>query len=104
MGTFLFTGIITTGSTLAEYYYYVSAYRILYSSDAQKWTVYREPGVERDKVMLLCIVLAKLSWNFKIDEETVVCLFNIMFLGLDSKINGDSTQINKKDTLCYVGS
>ncbi|XP_054830715.1 discoidin, CUB and LCCL domain-containing protein 2 isoform X2 [Eublepharis macularius] len=44
------TGIITTGSTLAEYYYYVSAYRILYSSDAQKWTVYREPGVERDKI------------------------------------------------------
>uniref|UniRef100_A0A8D2LSJ5 Discoidin, CUB and LCCL domain containing 2 n=1 Tax=Varanus komodoensis TaxID=61221 RepID=A0A8D2LSJ5_VARKO len=44
------TGIITTGSTLAEYHYYVSAYRILYSNDAQKWTVYREPGVEKDKV------------------------------------------------------
>ncbi|XP_062983703.1 discoidin, CUB and LCCL domain-containing protein 2 isoform X2 [Elgaria multicarinata webbii] len=44
------TGIITTGSTLAEYHYYVSAYRILYSNDVQKWTVYREPGVERDKV------------------------------------------------------
>ncbi|POI27720.1 hypothetical protein CIB84_008529, partial [Bambusicola thoracicus] len=44
------TGIITTGSTLAEYYYYVSAYRILYSDDAQKWTVYREPGIDKDKV------------------------------------------------------
>ncbi|XP_063161695.1 discoidin, CUB and LCCL domain-containing protein 2 isoform X3 [Candoia aspera] len=44
------TGIITTGSTLAEYHYYVSAYRILYSNEGQKWTIYREPGVERDKV------------------------------------------------------
>ncbi|XP_028582470.2 discoidin, CUB and LCCL domain-containing protein 2 isoform X1 [Podarcis muralis] len=44
------TGIITTGSTLAEYHYYVSAYRILYRNDGQKWTVYKEPGVERDKV------------------------------------------------------
>nr|XP_021401172.1 discoidin, CUB and LCCL domain-containing protein 2 isoform X2 [Lonchura striata domestica] len=44
------TGIITTGSTLAEHYYYVSAYRILYSDDAQKWTVYREPGMGKDKV------------------------------------------------------
>uniref|UniRef100_A0A8V0XHR2 Discoidin, CUB and LCCL domain containing 2 n=1 Tax=Gallus gallus TaxID=9031 RepID=A0A8V0XHR2_CHICK len=44
------TGIITTGSTLAEYYYYVSAYRVLYSDDAQKWTVYREPGIDKDKV------------------------------------------------------
>uniref|UniRef100_A0A8C3M093 Discoidin, CUB and LCCL domain containing 2 n=1 Tax=Chrysolophus pictus TaxID=9089 RepID=A0A8C3M093_CHRPC len=46
------TGIITTGSTLAEYYYYVSAYRILYSDDAQKWTVYREPGIDKDKVKI----------------------------------------------------
>ncbi|XP_068816291.1 discoidin, CUB and LCCL domain-containing protein 2 isoform X1 [Struthio camelus] len=44
------TGIITTGSTLPEYYYYVSAYRILYSDDAQKWTVYREPGIDKDKI------------------------------------------------------
>ncbi|XP_014734103.1 PREDICTED: discoidin, CUB and LCCL domain-containing protein 2 isoform X3 [Sturnus vulgaris] len=44
------TGIITTGSTLAEHYYYVSAYRILYSDDAQKWTVYREPGMGKDKI------------------------------------------------------
>ncbi|XP_073889724.1 discoidin, CUB and LCCL domain-containing protein 2 isoform X6 [Macaca fascicularis] len=44
------TGIITTGSTMVEHNYYVSAYRILYSDDGQKWTVYREPGVEQDKV------------------------------------------------------
>ncbi|XP_077900526.1 discoidin, CUB and LCCL domain-containing protein 2 isoform X3 [Ictidomys tridecemlineatus] len=44
------TGIITTGSTLVEHNYYVSAYRILYSDDGQKWTVYREPGVEQDKI------------------------------------------------------
>ncbi|XP_056649352.1 discoidin, CUB and LCCL domain-containing protein 2 isoform X2 [Monodelphis domestica] len=44
------TGIITTGSTMIEHNYYVSAYRILYSDDAQKWTVYREPGIEQDKV------------------------------------------------------
>ncbi|XP_010157395.1 PREDICTED: discoidin, CUB and LCCL domain-containing protein 2-like, partial [Eurypyga helias] len=43
------TGIITTGSTLAEFHYYVSAYRILYSDDAQRWTAYREPGVDKDK-------------------------------------------------------
>lgn len=52
MDTFIFTGIITTGSTLAEYYYYVSAYRVLYSDDAQKWTVYREPGIDKDKVKI----------------------------------------------------
>uniref|UniRef100_A0A8C8RDG1 Discoidin, CUB and LCCL domain-containing protein 2 n=1 Tax=Pelusios castaneus TaxID=367368 RepID=A0A8C8RDG1_9SAUR len=44
------TGIITTGSTIAEYYYYISAYRILYSDDAQKWTAYREPGIDQDKI------------------------------------------------------
>lgn len=46
-------GIITTGSTLVEHNYYVSAYRILYSDDGQRWTVYREPGVEQDKVKRL---------------------------------------------------
>jgi hypothetical protein len=45
-------GITTTGSTMVEHNYYVSAYRILYSDDGQKWTVYREPGVEQDKVKL----------------------------------------------------
>ncbi|XP_004716811.2 discoidin, CUB and LCCL domain-containing protein 2, partial [Echinops telfairi] len=44
------TGILTTGSTMIEHNYYVSAYRILYSDDGQKWTVYREPGVEQYKI------------------------------------------------------
>lgn len=35
---------------MVEHNYYVSAYRILYSDDGQKWTVYRETGVEQDKV------------------------------------------------------
>ncbi|KAB1283370.1 Discoidin; CUB and LCCL domain-containing protein 2 [Camelus dromedarius] len=44
------TGIVTTGSTMVEHNYYVSAYKILYSDDGQRWTVYREPGVEQDKI------------------------------------------------------
>ncbi|KAM7154814.1 LOW QUALITY PROTEIN: discoidin, CUB and LCCL domain-containing protein 2-like [Molossus nigricans] len=44
------TGIVTTGSTMVEHNYYVSAYRILYSNDGQRWTVYREPGMEQDKL------------------------------------------------------
>uniref|UniRef100_A0A8C4LS53 Discoidin, CUB and LCCL domain-containing protein 2 n=1 Tax=Equus asinus TaxID=9793 RepID=A0A8C4LS53_EQUAS len=44
------TGIVTTGSTMVEHNYYVSAYRVLYSDDGQRWTVYREPGVEQDKI------------------------------------------------------
>nr|Q91ZV2.1 RecName: Full=Discoidin, CUB and LCCL domain-containing protein 2; AltName: Full=Endothelial and smooth muscle cell-derived neuropilin-like protein; Flags: Precursor [Rattus norvegicus]AAL30180.1 endothelial and smooth muscle cell-derived neuropilin-like protein [Rattus norvegicus] len=44
------TGIVTTGSTLIEHNYYVSAYRVLYSDDGQKWTVYREPGAAQDKI------------------------------------------------------
>lgn len=44
-------GIVTTGSTMVEHNYYVSAYRVLYSDDGQRWTVYREPGMEQDKVM-----------------------------------------------------
>ncbi|XP_023365539.1 discoidin, CUB and LCCL domain-containing protein 2 [Otolemur garnettii] len=44
------TGIVTTGSTMVEHNYYVSAYKILYSDDGQKWTVYREPGVEQEKI------------------------------------------------------
>ncbi|XP_057619420.1 discoidin, CUB and LCCL domain-containing protein 2 isoform X3 [Chionomys nivalis] len=44
------TGIVTTGSTMVEHNYYVSAYRVLYSDDGQKWTVYREPGMEQDKI------------------------------------------------------
>lgn len=44
------TGIVTTGSTMVEHNYYVSAYKILYSADGQRWTVYREPGVDQDKI------------------------------------------------------
>ncbi|KAL1787191.1 discoidin, CUB and LCCL domain-containing protein 2 isoform X2 [Sigmodon hispidus] len=44
------TGIVTTGSTMVEHNYYVSAYRVLYSDDGQKWTPYREPGTEQDKI------------------------------------------------------
>lgn len=30
----------------------MSAYRILYSDDGQKWTAYREPGMDKDKVKI----------------------------------------------------
>uniref|UniRef100_A0A8C4HW26 Discoidin, CUB and LCCL domain containing 2 n=1 Tax=Dicentrarchus labrax TaxID=13489 RepID=A0A8C4HW26_DICLA len=44
------TGIITTGSTLREYQYYVSAYRVLYSNNGQEWHIYREANSTQDKV------------------------------------------------------
>ncbi|XP_004636634.1 discoidin, CUB and LCCL domain-containing protein 2 [Octodon degus] len=44
------TGIITTGSTMVEHNYYVSAYTIQYSDDGQKWTAYRDPGTEHYKL------------------------------------------------------
>ncbi|KAM9850666.1 discoidin, CUB and LCCL domain-containing protein 2 [Aulostomus maculatus] len=44
------TGITTTGSTLREYQYYVSAYRILYSSDGQQWYIYKEANSTQDMV------------------------------------------------------
>ncbi|TMS06634.1 Discoidin, CUB and LCCL domain-containing protein 2 [Larimichthys crocea] len=44
------TGITTTGSTLREYQYYVSAYRVLHSNDGQQWYVYRESNSTQDKV------------------------------------------------------
>ncbi|XP_056415274.1 discoidin, CUB and LCCL domain-containing protein 2 isoform X1 [Hyla sarda] len=44
------TGIITTGSTMSAYNYYVTSYRIEYSEDGLKWTVYRDPNVDRDKL------------------------------------------------------
>ncbi|KAM9347207.1 discoidin, CUB and LCCL domain-containing protein 2 [Symphorus nematophorus] len=44
------TGIITTGSTLREYQYFVSAYRVLYSNDGQQWFIYREANSTQDKV------------------------------------------------------
>lgn len=44
-------GITTSGSTLREYQYYVSAYRVLYSSDGQRWAAYREHTSPQDKVI-----------------------------------------------------
>ncbi|KAK2840010.1 hypothetical protein Q5P01_013750 [Channa striata] len=44
------TGIVTTGSTLGEYQYYVSAYQVLYSSDGKQWSNYREANSTQDKV------------------------------------------------------
>ncbi|XP_067460066.1 discoidin, CUB and LCCL domain-containing protein 2 isoform X2 [Thunnus thynnus] len=44
------TGITTTGSTLREYQYYLSAYRVLYSHDGQQWYSYREANSTQDKI------------------------------------------------------
>ncbi|XP_034549378.1 discoidin, CUB and LCCL domain-containing protein 2 [Notolabrus celidotus] len=44
------TGIITTGSTLREYQYYISAYRVKYSNDGQQWYMYREANSTQDKI------------------------------------------------------
>ncbi|KAM8856445.1 discoidin, CUB and LCCL domain-containing protein 2 [Spinachia spinachia] len=44
------TGIATTGSTLREYQYYVSAYRVLYSNNGQQWSIYREANSSQDKI------------------------------------------------------
>ncbi|XP_020506877.3 discoidin, CUB and LCCL domain-containing protein 2 [Labrus bergylta] len=46
----IITGIITTGSTLREYQYYVSAYRVQHSSDGQQWHIYREANSTQDKI------------------------------------------------------
>lgn len=43
-------GIITAGSALREYQYYVSAYRIHFSSDGEQWEIYREASSRQDKV------------------------------------------------------
>uniref|UniRef100_A0A8C5P7B9 Discoidin, CUB and LCCL domain-containing protein 2 n=1 Tax=Leptobrachium leishanense TaxID=445787 RepID=A0A8C5P7B9_9ANUR len=44
------TGIITTGSTLSKYNYYVSSYKIFSSDDGSKWTTYREPNTDKEKI------------------------------------------------------
>uniref|UniRef100_A0A3Q2ZHW3 Discoidin, CUB and LCCL domain containing 2 n=1 Tax=Kryptolebias marmoratus TaxID=37003 RepID=A0A3Q2ZHW3_KRYMA len=44
------TGIITTGSTLREYRYYVSAYRVLYSNDGKQWKTYSDANSTQDKI------------------------------------------------------
>uniref|UniRef100_A0A8C9Y691 Discoidin, CUB and LCCL domain containing 2 n=1 Tax=Sander lucioperca TaxID=283035 RepID=A0A8C9Y691_SANLU len=43
-------GIITTGSTLREYQYYVTAYRVVHSNDGQQWYIYREANSTQDKI------------------------------------------------------
>lgn len=45
------TGITTTGSTLQEYQFHVSAYRVLYSNDGQHWSAYRDADSTQDKVL-----------------------------------------------------
>ncbi|CAL1582475.1 unnamed protein product [Knipowitschia caucasica] len=45
----IITGIITTGSTMREYQYYVSAYRILYNYNGH-WQSYKETNATKDKV------------------------------------------------------
>ncbi|CAJ1079705.1 discoidin%2C CUB and LCCL domain-containing protein 2 [Xyrichtys novacula] len=44
------TGIITTGSTLREYQYYVSTYQVQHSNDGQQWNIYREANSTQDKI------------------------------------------------------
>lgn len=48
---FVHLGITTTGSTRREYQYYVSAYRVQYSNDGQRWYTYREANSTQDKVI-----------------------------------------------------
>lgn len=50
------TGITTTGSSLLEYQFYVSAYRVLYSNDGQHWNIYREADATQDKVMKMSLI------------------------------------------------
>ncbi|CAJ0916636.1 unnamed protein product [Ranitomeya imitator] len=49
------SGIITTGSTMSAYNYYVTSYRIEHSEDGLKWTVYKEANVDRDKQLLIIL-------------------------------------------------
>ncbi|XP_016309645.1 discoidin, CUB and LCCL domain-containing protein 2 [Sinocyclocheilus anshuiensis] len=44
------TGITTTGSTLQEYQFYVSAYEVLYSHDGQQWKPHQEVGSDKNKI------------------------------------------------------
>ncbi|XP_016298501.1 discoidin, CUB and LCCL domain-containing protein 2-like [Sinocyclocheilus anshuiensis] len=44
------TGITTTGSSLQEYQFYISAYEVLYSHDGQQWKPYQEVGSDKNKI------------------------------------------------------
>uniref|UniRef100_A0A3B3C023 Discoidin, CUB and LCCL domain containing 2 n=1 Tax=Oryzias melastigma TaxID=30732 RepID=A0A3B3C023_ORYME len=43
------TGIITTGSTLREYPWFVSEYRVLFSNDGREWSTYTEANSTQPK-------------------------------------------------------
>ncbi|KAI2660688.1 Discoidin, CUB and LCCL domain-containing protein 2 [Labeo rohita] len=45
-----FSGITTTGSTLQEYQFYVSAYEVFYSHDGQQWKPYQEVESDKNKI------------------------------------------------------
>lgn len=53
----VFSGITTTGSTLSEYQFYVSAYEVLYSHDGQQWNGCQEVGSDKNKVCLHHVTL-----------------------------------------------
>ncbi|KAM6934148.1 discoidin, CUB and LCCL domain-containing protein 2 [Xenentodon cancila] len=44
------TGIITTGSTLRDFPYFVSAFRLQYSHDGRQWFVYSKANSTQDKI------------------------------------------------------
>ncbi|XP_029107210.1 discoidin, CUB and LCCL domain-containing protein 2 isoform X1 [Scleropages formosus] len=44
------TGIITTGSTLLEYQFFILAYRVQYSQDGRQWQAFREADSDQDKI------------------------------------------------------
>ncbi|CAN9497551.1 unnamed protein product [Ophioblennius macclurei] len=44
------TGIITSGSTLREYKYFTSEYRVLCSNNGKQWFSYREANASQDKI------------------------------------------------------
>ncbi|XP_013886005.1 discoidin, CUB and LCCL domain-containing protein 2 isoform X2 [Austrofundulus limnaeus] len=46
----MIAGIITTGSTMREHQYFVSAYRVLYSNNGKQWSAYSEANSIQDKV------------------------------------------------------
>ncbi|KAM4796369.1 discoidin, CUB and LCCL domain-containing protein 2 [Rhinophrynus dorsalis] len=94
------TGIITTGSTMDKFNYYVSAYKIDYSEDGTRWTKYREPHVDQDKVfqgnsdynqevrnnfippiVARFVKIYPLQWNQKIamKVELLGCQYNTVF-------------------------
>jgi len=52
-----FSGIMTTGSTLPEYQFYISSYEVLYSHNGQQWKPYQEVESDKNKVWMISLVL-----------------------------------------------